>query len=393
MKEEKINIHRLSPILGIILSMVVASGVLCFINKLSANQIICVFFLVIAFIPVIIFELTYERQREMFAQNKQTTYKRIMVGVIVCCVMMIVISFWPEYFRPVILLPIIMSGFSNDMMGLIIGIFSNVLLALTTGGSFYELLAYTMLVLVGGMLSKSLKQAEYRMNVSLIYLCSSILFPSIFYYFANGTIEFSKLLLGAVNGILTALYVVGLYPNIREKTYREKHFYYTDILVDDYAQVKKIYRQSPLEYYHARKVSELAYKYALQLDLDIDLVSAAGFYYHLGKWLGEPQIENAVRKASELCFPEDLIQILKEYNGIEELPSTKESALIHIVDSVLVRMEQYEAELGPGKWNRESLIYQTITDFSNMGMYDKSGLSINSFIKIREWLTKEALLQ
>ena len=79
MKEEKINIHRLSPILGIILSMVVASSVLCFINKLSANQIICVFFLVIAFIPVIIFELTFERRRSMIAQNKQTTYKRAMV--------------------------------------------------------------------------------------------------------------------------------------------------------------------------------------------------------------------------------------------------------------------------------------------------------------------------
>ena len=37
--------------------------------------------------------------------------------------------------------------------------------------------------------------------------------------------------------------------------------------------------------------------------------------------------------------------------------------------------------------NRNCLIL-----FSSNGLYDKSGMSINSFIKIRDWLTQEALL-
>ena len=127
------------------------------------------------------------------------------------------------------------------------------------------------------------------------------------------------------------------------------------------------------------------------MDLDADLASAAGFYYRLGKWQGGPPIEKGVQMATRLCFPEELIQILREYNCTDELPSTPESALVHIIDGVLLKIEQ-SGEAGTSQWNKEILINQTMNDFSSAGLYDKSGLSINTFIKIREWLLKEELL-
>lgn len=392
MKEEKISIHRVLPISVIVLSAIIAAGVLCYLNKLDTDQIICVAFLVIAFMPIMILELAFERQKEMLGDNRQTTFRRARNGFIICCILMLAISFMPEYFRPVILFPIIMSAYSNDVLGLCTGLFFNILLAFTTGGSFYELLAYTMLVLVGGMLSKLLKQVEYRLFVGIIYLFSCVLFPNILYYFANESIEFNNLILGSINGIVIAIYVIALYPNIREKTFREKHYYYGDILADEFVQVQQIRKYAPEEYYHARKVSEIAYRYALQLDLKTDLSAAAGFYYHLGKWEGNPPIENAVRKAKELCFPEELIQILREYNGTDDLPSTPESALVHIIDALLTKLEMSDSTGGTSQFDRDILIHQTLNEFSSAGLYDKSGLSINSFIKIREWLLKEALL-
>ena len=392
MKEEKISIHRVLPISVIVLSAIIAAGVLCYLNKLDTDQIICVAFLVIAFMPIMILELAFERQKEMLGDNRQTTFRRARNGFIICCILMLAISFMPEYFRPVIIFPIIMSAYSNDVLGLCTGLFFNILLAFTTGGSFYELLAYTMLVLVGGMLSKLLKQVEYRLFVGIIYLFSCVLFPNILYYFANESIEFNNLILGSINGIVIAIYVIALYPNIREKTFREKHYYYGDILADEFVQVQQIRKYAPEEYYHARKVSEIAYRYALQLDLKTDLSAAAGFYYHLGKWEGDPPIENAVRKAKELCFPEELIQILREYNGTDDLPSTPESALVHIIDALLTKLEMSDSTGGTSQFDRDILIHQTLNEFSSAGLYDKSGLSINSFIKIREWLLKEALL-
>ena len=66
---------------------------------------------------------------------------------------------------------------------------------------------------------------------------------------------------------------------------------------------------------------------------------------------------------------------------------------MHIVDALFIKLEVLEEEVGTSKWNKEVLIYQTLEEFSRSGMYDKSGLSINAFIKIREWLAKEELLQ
>lgn len=392
MKEEKINSHRIFPIIGIILSAVIASGVLCYLNKLEGKQIICVVFLVLAFIPIIIFELTYERHREMIGNNSKTTFKRVAVGFAICNALMLVISFMPEYFRPVLLLPVVMSAFSNDLLGLITGMFFNILLALTTGGSFHELLAYSMLVLVGGMLSKMLKHMEYRLFIGIIYLFSSVLFPNLFFYFVNETIPFGNLILGSINGMVVAVFVIALYPTVREKTVREKHYYYGNIIADEYKIVRQIRRSSPADYYHARKVSEIAYRYATQLGLKSDLAAAAGFYYRLGKWEGGPPIESAVRKAMQLCFPDELIQILREFNATDDFPSTQESALIHMVDGVLNKIERLEAELETSQWDKKLLIHQILDEFSSNGLYDKSGMSINSFIKIRDWLTQEALL-
>lgn len=391
MKEEKISIYRLIPIFGMLISVIAAAGVLCYMNQLEIDQMICVAFLVIAFMPIIIFELTFERRRTMLGNNNQTTYQRAMNGFFICSLIMLGISFMPEYFRPVIVLPVIMSAFSNDTLGLITGMFFNILLAFTTGGSFNELLAYTMLVLVGGMLAKLIKYVEYRLFVGMIYLFSSVLFPNIFSYFANETIEFKNLVLGLINGFVVAVYVIAFYPNIREKTFREKHYYYGDILADEFVEVRTIRKHSPSDYYHARKVSEIAAKYALLLDLDADLAAAAGFYYRLGIWEGGRPIESGVRKASQLCFPDELIQILREYNATDELPSTPESALVHMVDNVLGRLEMTDME-GTSQFNREVLIHQVMNEFSSAGIYDKSGLSINTYIKIREWILKEEAL-
>lgn len=392
MREEKVSRHRVWPIIGMIISLMVATGILCYLNNLEIDQIICIVFLFLAFIPLIVFELTFQRNREMFANNKQTNYKRVMWGVILTSLIVVGISFLPEYFKPIMILPLIMSAFSSDLLGLIIGLFYTVILTLTTSAGVYELLAYLMLVLVGGMLSKTLKHIEYRLFLGVIFLFSSVLFPSIFYYFAHDEISFQNLVFGIINGFVIAVYAIAFYPNIREKTFREKHYYYGDILADDFVQVREIRNLSASEYEHARKVSDVAYKYALRLDLNADLAAAAGFYYRLGKWIGDPPIENGVRKAYELCFPEELIQVLREYNASDELPSTQESALVHMIDGLLIKMELFDDEVGTSQWNREVLINQTLNEFSSLGYYDKSGLGINTFIKVRAWLTKEDLL-
>ena len=52
-----------------------------------------------------------------------------------------------------------------------------------------------------------------------------------------------------------------------------------------------------------------------------------------------------------------------------------------------------EQNVGQSVWNRDIVIYQTVNDFSSSEIYDHSGMSMNQFLKIREFLAKEELLR
>lgn len=392
MNEEKISIYRVVPVIGIILTALVASGTLCIINQLEINQIICVVFVIVGFMPIIIFQLVYERNRKLIANNIQTDYKRVAIGFLICCIVMTVISFLPNFFRPVILLPLIMAAFGNEFLGLSIGMFANILLGITTGGNYYELLAYSILIVIGVTLTKMLSENNYRLYIGIIFMFASVLFPNVFYYFAYEELLTKNLIFGIINGLFITIFVTVLYPKTKEETEQEIVYQYHHILEDDYIQIRELRSYSGSEYKHAKKVSDVAYKYAKDLGFDADLCKAAGFYYRLGRWEGNSVVRDGIKKAKELCFPEPLIQILSEYSGEEAKPSTPESALVHIIDALLIKLELLEKEVGTSQWNREVLIHQTLNEFSTAGLYDFSGLSINAFIKIREWLAKEELL-
>ena len=85
------------------------------------------------------------------------------------------------------------------------------------------------------------------------------------------------------------------------------------------------------------------------------------------------------------------MQILSEYNGEERLPSSKESAIVHMVDACIKRMELLSAGNLSSSWNQDMVIYQTLNELSASGIYDASGVSMNQFLKVRELLVREEI--
>ena len=80
------------------------------------------------------------------------------------------------------------------------------------------------------------------------------------------------------------------------------------------------------------------------------------------------------------------------YNGEEALPSTIESAIVHMVDGLLKKLEVLDEDTVGSNWNQDMVIYQTLNEYSAAGLYDRSGLSMNMFLKIREYLVNEEAL-
>ena len=94
-----------------------------------------------------------------------------------------------------------------------------------------------------------------------------------------------------------------------------------------------------------------------------------------------------------MYFPEQLTNILYEYYGKLRKPQTPESALVHMVDALIVKLDHIKADVADSEWNHDILIIQLLNELSASGIYDESGLSMNHFLKIRDYLKKEELLK
>jgi hypothetical protein len=336
--------------------------------------------------------MEYERKQDRLSHNSQTNYVRLVSVYAVCSVLLFGMTFLPEFFRPVMILPILICAVSNPVMAVSVGLFFDILLALVAGGSFYALVCYVILTLLGGMIAQALGQRQYRRKLGFLCLFANLLVPDVLYYLCYNEVSVQALLYGGANGILTALIAILFFPLMLKSARREVENKLVDIVSVDYSEVKALKDFSMTEYRHAVHVSNLAYLCAKTVGLNKNVCLAAGFYYRMGQWLGEPCVQNGVDKAIDLCFPNEVIRILSEYYGEENLPSTPESALVHMVDALLMRMDTIRNDVKKSPWNTDILICQTLNEFSTSGIYDRSGMSMNLFLKIRGFLAKEELL-
>ena len=60
-----------------------------------------------------------------------------------------------------------------------------------------------------------------------------------------------------------------------------------------------------------------------------------------------------------------------------------------MVDGVMKKVEVLDQTTMSSEWNQDMVIYQTLNEFSTNGMYDNAGMSMNMFLKIREYLVQE----
>lgn len=391
--KEPLNLYRMLSLVAIALDSIGFTLLLCTRGHLYLDEGLCLLFLDMLFVLIYVFELEYERNHYKIADHSQTSFVRLAVAYIICSLLVIGMTFLPEFFRPVMVIPIIICAVSNVSIALSVGIFWDILLTLSTGESFYALASFVVMTTLAAILAQGLKERRYRIWISFLYACIGMMVPEILYYLAYKEISGEVFGYGAVNGIVTALIAFFIFQRLWETTETEKQNRYIDIVSEDFSEVKALKDFSMIEYRHAKKVSDVAYACAKQVGYDENLCLAGGFYYRMGRWIGEPYIENATHKAKTLCFPEPLIVILSEYYGLEKKPSTPESALIHMVDALLIKLEAMALDVNKSQWNREMFIYQTLNEFSSSGIYDRSGMSMNSFLSVREFLAKEGVLQ
>lgn len=388
MDEDIFSKKRLMSLVFVILFTIVFAGAAALRCGYDWDGAFSLLFLSVAFLTVFIFRIEYDRVHGRLAGNSQSSLIRISTGYMIGCVIMSIFLFLPEYYRPMIVLIILMSALSNAELALYACIFWGMVLALTNPSDVMEFSMNLLMIVLGSMLCITLKEEKYRFYVCLFMLSLQMMVPMVFYYLRYREVTAVYLIYTGFTGGIAATISYLAYDSVYEETQYEVVHSYEKLIKENYPRVRELIKYSPVEYEHSRRVSEIAGICAEKIGIDSGLCRAAGFYYRMGRWVGKPYIENGVKRAGQLCFPLPLQQILGEFGGEQRTISTKESALVHMVDLVVLKSEVMEAQMGESQWNKNVLVSHTLNECSVQGLYDQSGMSINEFLKIRTVITE-----
>jgi membrane-associated HD superfamily phosphohydrolase len=195
-----------------------------------------------------------------------------------------------------------------------------------------------------------------------------------------------------IGDIIFTLFVDFIYPYIVKTFSSERDKVYREIMSKNYPLRREIRDFSKFEYDHALKVSYFAGKCAFETGCSISTAKAGGLYYRFPKLFDKDVNSEALKILEDHCFPMEVMDIIYEYGGEFRKPSSPESAIVHMVDAVITRIEILDEETMKSSWNQDMVIYSILNDLSGKGMYDQSQLSLNQYLKIRDYLVNANLL-
>lgn len=387
--EERFIAKRVIKLVYLVLVTFLSGMLLGLLHRLHFGNILAIGLLDVLFSVLFISFLESDRLHRKDKPDTTEDYQRVCIYYTAGILVMLGASFLPAYTAPVIAVSFLLASGLNREQALVIALFFNTQMALAGNMTVYVLTCYSMMTLLGVILTSMYEQKENRKYAEMIMLAVSVAIPVLFYYLEHGIPTWMLLLIAFLSGAVGMLGMHFLYDGLHTRLIWSDEISLDTIVDPSYHLVKEIKKYSQADYNHAIRVSRIAAHCAATVKADVKRSAVAGFYYRLGTFGGEPVVENGVKIAQNNCFPHTIITILSEYNGIQNPISSIESAIVHITDTVVTKFELLDRTTLSSTWNRDMVIYQTLNDNSSSGIYDSSGLTMNQFLKIREYLAKE----
>ncbi len=366
------------------------SGVLFgLLHQMSLGEIAVLAFVDMLFAVLLIFYLESSRIHKGPKPDTAEDYQRICEYYTAAMLIMLAASFFPEYTMPVFGISFLLAAGLNREQAFIIALFLVIQSALCTSGSVLAAACSLMLMLLGIVLTVMYEQKELRRYAQITAFALCVAVPVLCHYLEHGIPTVPLLAFSAASGAAGVAGMQFLYDFLHERQDHMGEISLATIVDPNFHLVREIKKYSLTDYNHAIRVSRIAAHCAAKIKAHAKLCAVSGFYYHLGKFGGEPFVESGVRIAQDNCFPMDVIVILSEFYGMEHPISSIESAIVHMTDALVSKFEVLDHTTLSSSWNRDMVIYQTLNDESASGIYDGSGLTMNQFLKIREFLSKE----
>ncbi|RDU23076.1 HDIG domain-containing metalloprotein [Anaerosacchariphilus polymeriproducens] len=387
--EKKWSKERSIYIIAIYIVAIMMNGIMGIVLQHNVKDIIGIVTVGILLVSFIVFLLETNRIENGYRIEKYYNYKRIFWFFFIWSIYEILILLIPPYLRPILVIGILCTFILNTTVGFLMNIYFSTMLILIADGTVELYLLYILSGVIGCLVSEYLKDKKTFITAGISIICSNICLTILFEYLAtsNFHVIYAWQAFGA--GLIAIVLVKLMLPYV--ETYIDHGLYRRlwSICSSKHILLKQLKDFSESEYQHTLAVAKVAGNAAELIGADPLLAKVGGLYHRIGLVQGSDYIEENIKLTEEYNFPIELVQVLYEYSGRFVLPSTKEAAIVMIVDTMLMNFTKYRKEILEGSISKEILVQQTFNEILSKGLLDKSGITLKMYMDLKElFLTK-----
>lgn len=335
----------------------------------------------------------------------------ILIHVIM--MLMITIGFLMDGFiKPVSFGAILLGIFFSPEIGMISSVFYSVTAVLYTMESGEILMLYLLTAAVGIYgLRDFLQSKQVGLKIGGVVLLFGVqtIFSALFGYYMYRDFQIGTSLVGA--SFLSVLVLIGeillsrFLPVARKEIINSSNptSSVKTAVVEEKKEEKKIdsqkaqkellaqLKQDKILYQHSTTVAKIAEKVAASIDADTVLVKTGALYHDIGKLAnGEDYITDGIELCKRAKFSKEVIQIIQEHNVNYQIPSSKESAIVMLTDTVVSTIE-FNQKKGKDT-DLNSLIDRIFQVRQEKGALSKCGLTGIELELMKQTMQKEVTL-
>lgn len=386
--EIKFSFFRIITVLIILLVNFLFSFLFYYFNNLYLDDLGILFVLNIMFFLVFIINLFYKRMLGSIYVG--TNYLYLLFIITISYIILIISSLYIDYIFPFAIITILLCTVLDFGLSISFSIYYCMIYSICLKIDLLSIFAIIISIIITGLICDNYKNSKFNYPImfTFILVLSQFLCFGCFSYILDYDLSINKLTTSALNAVIIGFVFFVLYKKLCGFVKSERRFSYETILDENYPILTDIRKVSALEYNHAIRVANISGKCADLIGVDKMLCMAGGLYYNASNVSPKGDPEVFFRHLENICFPPELINILKEKDNINNPPSSKESAIVSISDIIITKLEAIYKKADKSNWNTSMIVYQTLNDCSKSGIYDNTGLGMNEFLKIRDFLAQ-----
>lgn len=392
-REKYIRLRSVFINMVIFLVTLVVVSVSSFLYTRDLTQIIRNSVISCICVGTIIFLLAQARINHTYQEDNEEHPLRFVICFLIGVVLAVLLPILPTTGWPYVAVFIILTLFSNAMVGIVSSSFLLMISVLLSNSADVNTFC---LYFVSGIICSILFQKlddDFKIgyplliSVMIIILCemaNAVLF-------INETLHWELLIIPAVNVLISAiliLIILKLYGQLIVFKYRERYQIINDSECPLMVELKE---KQPDLYIHTIHVAYLTDKLSTAIGLDGQCVKTMSYYYKIGILAGEANFEKAREMIDDYEFPSVTYEYLKDVIENTHCPKTKEAFVVLVADMIISSIEFLYAKNPNKEIQYEQVIITLLKKKIESTFPQQCGITYGEVEKIKQVLLEEKL--